>query len=121
SLRMNDSHIMRDPENYPLTGEFYLANRDLIIKDGPWPFNQKMYANLLDYTHEKVRNYRLDVIFEAIDRNVQYIDGFELDFNRVQVFFPAGKGEERAHLITDLVRKVRRKLDQVSAKQGRPM
>lgn len=121
SLRMNDSHYMRDPENYPLTGEFRLKNPDLIIKNGPWPFNKQMYGNLLDYTHEKVRKYRLDVIFEVIDRNKQYIDGFELDFNRVQVFFPEGKGEERAHLITDLVKKVREKLNQVAKEQGRPM
>ena len=120
SLRMNDSHFMADPYNYPLTGKFWLDNTDLIIKDSPVLFN-KNYANLLDYTHEKVRNFRLAIFNEVVDRNKNNIDGFELDFNRVQVFFPKGKADAGAPLLTDLVRKIRRRLDEVSKEQGRPM
>lgn len=121
SLRMNDSHFMSKPFDYPLTGEFWLKNyANLRIKDSPVSF-QPNYANLFDFRHEEVRNYRLAVINEVIDRNLDLIDGFELDFNRVQVFFPKDKADEGAPLMTDLVRKVRQRLDQVSAEQGRPM
>lgn len=121
SLRMNDSHFMKDPFNYPLTGKFWMDNaKRYRIGESPLEW-QKNYGNLLDYTHEEVRNYRLAIIEEVVDRNKDIIDGFELDFNRVQVFFPKGKAGEGAPLITDLVRKVRRKLDQVSQEQGREM
>lgn len=121
SLRMNDSHFIFKPFDYPLTGEFWMKNHDrLRIGDSPIRF-RKGYENLLDFRHEEVRNYRLGVINEVIDRNQDLIDGFELDFNRVQVFFPEGKAAEGAPLLTDLVRQVRERLDTVSREQGRPL
>lgn len=121
SLRMNDSHFMGDPENYPLTGKFWMEHgARLRIGESPLEW-QKNYGNLLDFTHEEVRNHRLDVINEVIDRNKDLIDGFELDFNRVQIFFPKGKAENGMSLLTDLVRKVRQRLDRLAEEQGRPM
>ena len=118
SLRMNDSHFMADPNNYPLTGQFWLENTDLIIKDSPISFD-KNYGNLLDYSSEKVRNFRFAVFNEAIELHKKVIDGFELDFNRVQVFFPKGKANKE--LMTDLVRKIRNRLNKLSKEEGRPM
>ena len=120
SLRMNDSHFMADPEQYPLTGKFWLENKDLIIKQSPIAFN-KDYGNLLDYSHEKVRNFRLAEVDEVLQRNKQYLDGFELDFNRVQVLFPIGKSEAGKDLITEMVRKVRKSLTLLSKELGRPL
>lgn len=121
SQRMNDSHFMSDPFNFPLTGEFWLKNyKELCIRDAPVDFREG-YGNLLDYSKPEVRAYRLGVAYEAIERYEDIIDGFELDFNRVQIFFPRDKAQERAHLITQVVRDVRKKLDEVSQQQGRPM
>lgn len=120
SLRMNDSRFTNDPQNSPYTGKFWLDNASLTIKNAPKAFN-KEYANLLDYSHEKVRNHRLDVIFEAIDRNKTNIDGFELDFSRIQVLFPDGKAEAGTPLITAMLKKVREKLNANAKAQGRPM
>lgn len=120
SLRMNDSRFTNDPQNSPYTGEFWLDNTSLTIKNAPKAF-KKEYANLLDYSHEKVRNHRLNIIFEAIDRNKTNIDGFELDFSRIQVLFPDGKAEAGAHLITAMLKKVREKLNANAKAQGRPM
>lgn len=124
SLRMNDSHFMRDPQNFPLTGKFWLdqdsAGTGLTIQDSPLTWETD-YRHLFDYTHEAVRNYRYNVVKEVVLRNDTLINGFELDFNRVQVFFPRGKAEERAYLMTDLVRKVRALLDSVASVQSRPM
>ncbi len=121
SLRMNDAHFIFDPFNYPLTGEFWIKNHaTLTIGDSPLTF-RKGYENLLDYSKSEVSEYRLKVIAEVIERYEDLIDGFELDFNRVQVFFPKGKAQERAHLITDMLREVRKMLEEASQRQGRPM
>lgn len=118
SLRMNDNRFTTDPQNSAYTSKFWLDNSNLTIKSALKGF-KKEYANLLDYTHEKVRNYRLQVIFEVIDRNKGNIDGFELDFNRVQTLFPEGKAQ--ASLITEMVKKIREKLDINAKLQGKPM
>lgn len=121
SLRMNDSHFIFDPLNYPLTGEFWMKNHErLSIGDSPVSF-RKGYENLFDYRHKEVRDFRLAIIDEVIARNADVIDGFELDFNRVQVFFPKGKAEDGAPLMRELVRDVRRRLDAVERQTGRPM
>lgn len=120
SLRMNDSHFFQDPQNYPLTGQFWLNNTDLTIKDSPVVFS-KDYGNLFDYTHQKVRDFRYAVFNEVLERNKNIIDGFELDFNRTQIFFPKGKADAGAPLMTELVRKVRQRLNQLAKEQGRPM
>ena len=120
SHRMNDGHYAfgQPPEEYPLSGKFWLENRDLEIKDSPIK-GKPEYGHLLDYTHEKVRNYRLAQAYEAIDRYQDIMDGYELDFTRFQVFFPAGKAWERRDLITDVVRKVRQRLDERGKANGK--
>ena len=55
SLRMNDTHFLnKDPPLvHPLTGEFWMQNRNLTIDGGA-----------LDFTHQKVRDYRMGQINE---------------------------------------------------------
>jgi len=120
SYRMNDDHFIFDPEEYPLTGEFWLDNRHLRIGESPQPADAH-YGNLLDFSHEKVRQFRLDVIFEVIDRYGDLMDGMELDFNRFQMIFPKDKGPERSSLVTEMIRNVRTRLDEVAKEQGRPL
>lgn len=121
SLRMNDAHFMGRPEEHSMTSAFWFKHRNqYTIKDSPLPF-QPAYGNLLDYSHPEVRRHRLDTAFEAIERNRDLIDGFELDFNRFQVFFPKGKATEGAPKITEMVRQVRVRLDQVARQQRRPL
>lgn len=121
SLRMNDAHFMANPDAHAMTGEFWFKHREeYTIKDSPLPF-QPAYGNLLDYSHPEVRQHRLDTAFEAIDRNQDLIDGFELDFNRFQVFFPKGKAADGAPKITEMVRQVRARLDHVAQQQKRPL
>jgi len=125
SMRMNDDHFMFDPFNYPLTPKFWLDNYDkFTIKNSPVAFSKEegnLYGNLLDYTHPEVRNYMFAIINEVIGLNKNRIDGFELDFNRVQVFFPKNMALKGYSLMTDLVHKVRNRLDEVAKEQRRPM
>ncbi|MCC6681257.1 MAG: hypothetical protein IT445_10200 [Phycisphaeraceae bacterium] len=119
SCRMNDDHFIFDPFNYPLTGEFWLKHHEqYTIKDSPI-LSDEHYGNLLDFSHQEVRDFRRDVLFEMIDRYQDIMDGLELDFNRSQILFPRGKGPERAHLVTDLVRQVRQRLNEVGEKNGK--
>jgi len=119
SYRMNDDHFIFDPHNYPLTGEFWIEHHDrFTIKDSPLRSDEH-YGNLLDFTHQEVRDFRRDILFEMIDRYQDVMDGLEMDFNRSPFLFPRDKGAERAHLVTDLVRQVRQRLDEVGEKNGK--
>lgn len=117
SYRMNDSHFVRDPINYPLTGRFWLENQDKTL--GASPVAGYDYSNLLDYSHAAVRDYRLRIINEVIARYSDVMDGLELDFNRVQIFFPPGKAEAGAPLMTAVLEKVRARLDLATQASGR--
>jgi len=121
SMRMNDSHFMTDPYNYPLTGKFWIDNGErLKIGKSPLPFS-KDYGNLFDYTQKEVRDFRFAVFEEALLLHQDIIDGFELDFNRVQVFFPREKNEEGMKLMTELVHKIRKGMNLRKKQKRRPM
>lgn len=121
SLRMNDAHFMTDPDGHAMTSEFWLKHRhEFTIKDSPLPF-QPAYGNLLDYSHAAVRQLRIETVVECLARNRDLVDGFELDFNRFQVFFPKGRAAAGAPLLTELVRAVRARLDALSREVGRPL
>jgi hypothetical protein len=112
---------MADPDKHAMTSQFWFKHRDrFTIKDSPLEF-QPAYGNLLDYSHAEVRGLRLDTVAEVLARNRDLVDGFELDFNRFQVFFPKGKAATGAPLLTELVREVRRRLDLMAAELGRPL
>jgi len=119
SYRMNDDHFVVNPLDYPLTGSFWLNNQDKTI--GASPVAGYNYSNLLDFGRSEVRAYRMAIINEAIDRYSDVMDGFELDFNRTQIFFKPGEAAANAHLITEMVQQVRQKLDQVEVQTGRQM
>ena len=122
SFRMNDDHFVFDPHEYPLTGQFWDKHQDLIIGLDRSPIlSQKMYGNLFDFSHKEVRDHRLAVIREVVDRYGDISEGIELDFNRTQIFFPRGMAAERGHLITEMVAEVRRYLDEAGKKHGREM
>jgi len=121
SLRMNDAHFMAKPDEHAMTSEFWFTHRGrYTIKDSPLAF-QPAYGNLLDYSHAAVRQLRLDTVAECLERNRDLVDGFELDFNRFQVFFPRGRAPVGAPLMTELVRAVRARLDALAKETGRPL
>jgi len=109
SLRINDTHFLNKvpPLEHPLTGEFWLKNRDLTIDGGA-----------LDFTHKKVREYRMGQVRELISGYAT--DGFELDFTRQPVVFARGTGRGKAKLVTEMVREARSLLDRKKRADGRP-
>lgn len=120
SYRMNDAHYCSDPHHYPLTGRFWVEHPQAVIGASPVPGNDN-YQHLLNYEREEVRAYRMGVVLEAMERYQDLMDGFELDFNRFQIFFPPGRAAAGAPLITAMVRQARARLQEISGRQGRPM
>jgi hypothetical protein len=117
SYRMNDDHFVTNPMDYPLTGEFWINNQDKTI--GSSPVAGYDYSNLLNYAYEEVRDFRMAVIDESIDRYSDIMDGYELDFNRVQIFFAPGTAQTNAHYMTEVVQHVRNRLNEVETETGR--
>jgi len=113
TLRMNDGHFgQKEPATkHPRTSKFWMENRDLAIVPGSEHFPNCV----LDFTHEKVRNYRLAQIEEIIQRYA--VDGLELDFTRHYQYFPPGR--QQPELLTQIVRQARTRLDEKSKPDGR--
>lgn len=120
SYRMNDAHFCGDPLHHPLTGRFWMEHQDATIGTSPVP-GFDGYKHLLNFARDDVRVYRLAVIGEAMDRYADVMDGFELDFNRVPIFFPPGEASPHAPLITGLLEQARQHLQGIAAAQHRPM
>lgn len=123
SYRMSDDHFIWDPNEYPLTGKFWIDNQKYAIKNsGASPIDSySEYGNALDFSHKSVREFRLAVINEIIDRNQDLMDGIELDFSRCWVLFPKGQAQAKAHLITEMVETIRTRLDKVAETKGRKL
>lgn len=117
SYRMNDMHFVEDPQHYPLTGRFWMEHQSWQI--GTSPVKGWDYSPLFDFAHPEVREFRLKIIFEAIERYSDLMDGLELDFVRFQVFFRPGEVEANAHLITEMLVQVRARLREEERKRGR--
>jgi hypothetical protein len=71
----------------------------------------------LDFGREKVRDYTVRLIQEAVRR--YDCDGLELDFNRFPTFFKDGSPDEQIEKMNSLVERVRSKLDEAGRQRGR--
>lgn len=130
-VRMNDMHDMFFLYE---VSRFKLENPHLLLgSTGPdWkPDWKRGYHGLdnkqgidaltwgmFDFAHKEVRDHKLAIIEEFITRWDN--DGVSLDFDRDPRFFKQEGKPENAALITDMIRRIRRTLDRVAAKRGRP-
>ena len=119
SVRMN-SHYAIDPDA-PNAGRFRREHPELLIgrPDEEFPTGSLRWGvrTGLDYTHPEVRAHMMAVINELFERFD--VDGVELDFMRHPTFFRLEDAYANRYLITDLVRRVRRRMDEVSEATGR--
>ena len=70
-----------------------------------------------DYAYPEVRDYAYSMITEMFERFD--VDGVEMDFNRHPGVFRREEAHQNRYLMTDLVRRVRKRLDEVGAERGR--
>jgi len=124
SIRMNDTHdAFGQPFNelvYPLKvkhPEFLLGDES--SRPEPRSSLAKWMWSGLDYAHPEVREDRywwIDHTAGSYD-----LDGVDLNFFRWPWFFKAGEEEASMPLMTDLIRRARRRLDEIGKERGRPM
>ncbi len=119
-FRVNDAHYASLKRPW-FEGEFWTKNREKFTFDKP-PYTQPKlayYKELLDYSHPEVREHRLGVIREAIERYSDIMDGFFLDCMRTPLFFPHKDVPAKTPLLTAFVKTVREALDKAEPVRGR--
>ncbi len=116
-FRVNDDHAFQARQQGVGIAGFIESNPDLRMKEVPQGDYYKM-AEPLDFTHEPVRDFTFGVVEEVVQRFD--LDGIEMCM-RDHAYFPPGTGRQRAHLMTDMFRKVRALLDDAGARKGRKL
>lgn len=119
SLRMNE-HYEIDVDS-PSYGRFRRERPDLLIgkpgenlKKGTLEHGIRTGMN---FAFPEVRNHRLGIITELIEKFD--VDGIELDWFRHPAFFRVEEAYDNKHLATDLIKKVKDKIDNVIESTGR--
>jgi len=123
SYRVNDIH---DAFEIGRLAKFKRDNPHLLLGK-PADFSksgQSKWWTALDFAAEPVRQRRLDIIADVLDR--YDVDGIDLDFCRTPIFFRStmeGKPATSAEtaIMTDLVRKIRHLILAASQRRGRPV
>ncbi|MGV8133676.1 MAG: hypothetical protein AB2L20_00550 [Mangrovibacterium sp.] len=116
TYRMNDLHFNDTTSRCPVEyTDFWLAHPQYWInEDCGWKSR-----GALNFSYKEVREQKLNMITEQIDKYGELIDGYELDFMRFPIYFKNDSGTINAPLMTELVTAVKVKLDELSAKRGR--
>jgi len=123
SLRMNDVHEDDSTRWWNLRSEFKKQNRHLLI-GSPYPdtsrgYSQDDYTWAFDFAFEKVRSHKLAIIAEVCEN--YEVDGYELDFQRGPWYFRPGLEQQGMPLMTDFVRRVHARVDEISRAKGHPL
>ena len=120
SHRMNDNHDAKRPN---LITPFKKAHPDWLVgRDGP--LKKRCGDTCFDYTLPQVRAMATEVVLTIA--NLYDVDGIELDFFRHPAFFRSqfmGQevSEEECGMMTEMIRDIRRGLDVVGKRRGRPI
>ena len=112
SFRMNDAHFT-SPDN-PNASAFWREHAKLALGSA-----YGYYGGCLNYESEVVRDHFFARVVEFA-RLYPEIDGIELDAMRSPYFFPPGKGQERAPLFTELIRRIKTALAEQATRLRRP-
>ena len=122
TLRMNDIHDARDRQNLSRLKldhlDWLIGGKDLDVQRDPTSA-EYWAASALNYAVDGVRENRFRLIEEVCER--YDVDGIEMDFDRMPHLFPPGQEEQNIPLMTEFVRRVRRRMDEVERDRGRPL
>jgi len=121
SVRMNDQH---DSFVEGLQTIWKQQHPELLVDTTGMLPRMQIYVTAQDYTHEQVRQRKLEIIEEICQR--YDVDGFELDYFRHPAFFSRTlRGEpvtdEEIQIMTSFMRQIRQITDEAAARRGRPI
>ena len=115
SFRINDIHDSFIPDEMPT----------FKVKNPQWMIGERKYGNVtsfksaLNFAIPEVRELKFRVIEELF---LKYdFDGLEIDFLRSSPYFFPGEEAKNAHLLTELLVRVRKHLDLRGVERGRPI
>ena len=119
SLRMNSHYDIA--YEAPGHGQFRRQHRQWLIgqphEEIPFPTLEHAMARGLDYKFPGVRQHMLKMAFELVEGFE--VAGIELDYFRHPAFFRMEEACANRYLMTDFVRRIRRRLDEVGQERGR--
>ena len=117
-----NSHYDMDPD-HPGYGRFRRERPELMIgrpgESIPEGTIEWGIKTGLDFTFPEVRAHRLSIVEEVVERFD--VDGVELDFMRHPAFFRPDEAHGSRYLMTDLVARARRMLDEAGGRRGRKL
>ena len=117
TYRMNDLHFNDTTTHCPISyTDFWIQHPEYWLNDTTQGYNS---GGAFDFAIKEVRDRKLAIVSEQLENYADIIDGYDLDFMRFIVYFKSGTGPQNAPLMTQLVKDIRQKVDEVSAKQGR--
>jgi len=119
SLRMNDVHKDHTDIWPSLRSRWEKQNKVRIGDDLPEHYKDQRlsYSWAMDYGLQEVRDHKLAII-EELCRDYD-VDGFEMDFQRAPYFFRNGERDRVQPLMTQFVRRVRQRLDEIGKTKKR--
>lgn len=126
-VRMNSHYAYFMPpyakSHTPEYGKFRQEHPDLLIgrpdEDIPKGTIDWDIRTGKDYAYPAVREYMYSIITELFERFD--VDGVEMDFNRHPAMFRREEAYQNRYLMTDLVSRVRTRLNEVGAERGRSL
>lgn len=112
TYRMNDLHFSDTSNHCTLQyTDYWIAHPEFWTSDTTLPgWNA---TNALDFAHPEVREHKLAVIREQLEKYGPDLDGYELDFMRFIVYFKKAEAEKNAPLMTSLVKSVKQVTDSI--------
>jgi len=116
-FRMNDNHGFQAKKQGVGIAKFIEDHPEWNLRDFP-PGNYYKLSEPLDFTFDGVRDYLLSVMEEVVRRFD--VEGIEMCF-RDHAYFPPNMGRRRAHLMTELVQKIRTMLDEQGRRKGKQL
>ena len=103
-------------KRYTCMYDFWIQHPEYWLNDTTQGYNS---GGAFDFAIKEVRDRKLAIISEQLENYADIIDGYDLDFMRFIVYFKSGTGPQNAPLMTQLMKDIRQKVDEISAKQGR--
>ena len=116
SYRINDLHFADTSSHCPIT------NTDYWLKHPQYWLNENVgwhSKGAFDFAHKEVRERKLGIITEQLEKYGEFLDGYDLDFMRFIVYFKSNEAKKNAPLMTELVKAVRAEVDKQSEKYGK--